>query len=354
MCGTRTAHVGRMSTALARQQRNVRFASIGLGAAAVLMALPFWPALLLAAWTSQLTMTPMRKLAPKLGGRTRAAAMLTALLATVCFTPLLVLGFVAVHEATELYARLRESGAGKGTLLALVAPNAQGGDPAAMAAQLGEVAKEYGARAWSAIVMLAGTATAALVGVLVYFWGTFVLLCEGPRPYAWLERHVELPPAVTRAFRDAFVETGRGLLVGVGATSLVQSAVATAAYFALGLPRALLLGAMTLVFSVIPALGPAVVWGPVAIALFVSGQNVKGGVLVGIGVFLIGTIDNLVRPLFVRFGRLQLSSFAVFLGMLGGLTVVGPFGILLGPLVLRLAREALEQREARARLPIVP
>jgi predicted PurR-regulated permease PerM len=74
---------------------------------------------------------------------------------------------------------------------------------------------------------------------------------------------------------------------------------------------------------------------------------------VGVGVFLIGTIDNLVRPMFVRFGRPQLSSFAVFVGMLGGLTLVGPFGILLGPLVLRLAREALEQREARARLPIV-
>jgi hypothetical protein len=63
--------------------------------------------------------------------------------------------------------------------------------------------------------------------------------------------------------------------------------------------------------------------------------------------------DNLVRPLFVQFCRLELSSFAVFVGMLGGLTVAGPFGILLGPLVLRLAREALEQREARARLPIV-
>lgn len=342
-----------MSSDVARLQRNVRFASLALGAAALLMALPFWPALLLAAWTSQLTMTLMRRLAPKLGGRTRAAAMLTALLATLCFTPLLVLSFVAAHEATQLYARFRESGTGEDSFLALIAPNVQDGHPVGTAQQVAEVAKEYGARAWSAIVTVAGTATAAAVGVLVYFWGTFVLLCEGPRPYLWIERHIELPPAVTRAFKDAFVETGRGLLVGVGATSLVQSAVATAAYFALGLPRALLLGALTLVFSVIPALGPAVVWGPVAIALFVSGQHVKAGILVGVGVLVIGTIDNLVRPLFVRFGRLQLSSFAVFVGMLGGLTMVGPFGILLGPLVLRLAREALEQREARARLPIV-
>ena len=257
----------------------------------------------------------MRRLSPSLGGRTRAAAMLTALLATVCFVPLVVLTFVSVQEATQLYGRFRESGAGKEAILALVAPNGGAAEPSATAQQLVELGKQYGARAWSVAVAIGGTATAAALGVLVYFWGTFVLLCEGPRPYAWLERHVELPAAVTRALRDAFVETGRGLLVGVGATSLVQSAVATATYFALGLPRALLLGSITLVFSVIPALGPAIVWGPVAIALFVDGQRVRGTILVAVGVLLIGTIDNLVRPLLVRFGRLQLSSFAVLVGL---------------------------------------
>jgi predicted PurR-regulated permease PerM len=343
-----------MNNGAVHHARNIRLVALLLCVAAALFALPFWPALLLAAWTAELAKPLMRRISPAVGGRTRGAALLTAMLVTICFVPVVLLAFAAAHEATELYAKLRESGADKSALLALVSSNdADRGDPQMGAQQLMALAKEYGSRAFGVAVALAGTATAAVVGVLVYFWGTFVLLCEGPRTYAWAEKHIDLPPAVTRAFRDAFVETGRGLLIGVGATSVVQSLVATATYMLLGVPRAILLGSITLVFAVIPALGPAIVWLPVAIALFVSGDYTKGGILLGVGVLVIGTVDNLVRPLFVRFGRLQLSSFAVFVGMLGGLTVVGPFGVLLGPLAFRLAGEAVHQRDVRARLPVV-
>ena len=343
----------KMNNGAVHHARNIRLLALFLCLAAMVFALPFWPALLLAAWTAELAKPLMRRFSPVVGGRMRGAALLTAMLVTVCFVPVVLLVFAAAHEATELYAKLRESGADKDALLALVSNGAEQGDAEMGAQQLMTLAKEYGSRAIGVAVGLAGTATAAVVGVVVYFWGTFVLLCEGPRTYAWAEKHIDLPPAVTRAFRDAFVETGRGLLIGVGATSVVQSLVATLTYLLLGVPRAILLGSITLVFAVVPALGPAMVWLPVAIALFVSGDYTKGGILVGVGVLVIGTVDNLVRPLFVRFGRLQLSSFAVFVAMLGGLTVAGPFGILLGPLAFRLATEAVHQRDARARLPIV-
>jgi hypothetical protein len=52
-----------------------------------------------------------------------------------------------------------------------------------------------------------------------------------------------------------------------------------------------------------------------------------------------------VRPYFARYADLKMSSFALFVSMLGGLALVGPFGVLLGPLAVRMAREALELRK---------
>ncbi|MEO8877725.1 MAG: AI-2E family transporter, partial [Polyangiaceae bacterium] len=147
-------------------------------------------------------------------------------------------------------------------------------------------------------------------------------------------------------------ETGRGLLVGVGLTGLVQGVIATVAYFALGVPRALVLGLLTCLASVIPSVGTALVWVPIAIGLGLSGRTGSAAILVGIGVLVIGTIDNVLRPVFSRFGKLELPSFVLLVSIFGGLALFGTWGFLLGPLLVRLAKEALIiSREERSMPP---
>ena len=62
--------------------------------------------------------------------------------------------------------------------------------------------------------------------------------------------------------------------------------------------------------------------------------------LVGIGA--VSTIDNILRPAFARFGKLNLSAFVLLISIFGGLAVFGTWGLFLGPLFVRLAKEALE------------
>jgi predicted PurR-regulated permease PerM len=140
----------------------------------------------------------------------------------------------------------------------------------------------------------------------------------------------------------AFVETGRGLIVGAGLTSLLQASVATAVYAALDLPRAIVLGAMTFVASIIPAVGTSVVWLPVAVALGIRGEYVQATIVLLAGALVISTIDNVTRPIFQRWGgKLDLPAFVLLLAAFGGLGAFGPAGLVLGPLSLRLAREVL-------------
>ena len=87
--------------------------------------------------------------------------------------------------------------------------------------------------------------------------------------------------------------------------------------------------------SLIPAVGPAIVWAPVALYLFATGANVKALILIGIGMGVIGLVDNILRPILV--GRdTKLPDYIVLLSTLGGLALFGINGFVIGPVVAAL------------------
>jgi predicted PurR-regulated permease PerM len=88
--------------------------------------------------------------------------------------------------------------------------------------------------------------------------------------------------------------------------------------------------------------GTAIVWVPLAVGLAVTGRTTAAVILVIIGAGVISTVDNVLRPVFSRYGELQMSSFALLLAMFGGLALFGGWGLALGPLIVRLAVEALD------------
>jgi len=121
----------------------------------------------------------------------------------------------------------------------------------------------------------------------------------------------------------------------------VQAVIATVLYFALDVPHALVLGFMTLLASVVPGVGTALVWVPVTAGLVLAGRMPQAFVMGVLGSTLVAGIDNVVRPFFVRWGRLELSPFVVMVSVFGGLAAIGPWGMLLGPIVVRLSLEVL-------------
>jgi predicted PurR-regulated permease PerM len=89
------------------------------------------------------------------------------------------------------------------------------------------------------------------------------------------------------------------------------------------------------VFSVLPAVGPGLIWLPAAVILLGMGQIVKGFVLIAVGVLVIGLVDNVLRPVLV--GRdTQMPDYLVLLATLGGLAVFGVSGFVIGPVIAAL------------------
>ena len=113
------------------------------------------------------------------------------------------------------------------------------------------------------------------------------------------------------------------------------------AFWILGLPSPVLWGVVTALFSLIPLIGSAAVWGPALIILAVSGHWVKALILLGLGAGLIGQVDSLVRP-YVISERANLNTLAVFFALLGGVNAFGVMGLFIGPVALSFTIVVLE------------
>ena len=122
-------------------------------------------------------------------------------------------------------------------------------------------------------------------------------------------------------------------LYGILAVGLAQGLLTGLALAVLRVPSALLLGLATAFCSVIPIVGTMLVWLPSAIYLMATGHLWKGLILVVWCSAVVGTVDNIIRPLVVG-SRVELHPLLLLFSLLGGLHVFGFIGIFIGPVVI--------------------
>jgi predicted PurR-regulated permease PerM len=131
------------------------------------------------------------------------------------------------------------------------------------------------------------------------------------------------------------------VVYGSFVTALIQGLLAGIIFFFLGIQGYFVWGALTFLFSFIPIIGAAGVWGPAAIILFLLGEFKSGLILTLYGVLVISMVDNLLKPILMR-GKNRVHPLLLFLSIMGGLNLAGPIGILLGPITVAVFLAALK------------
>lgn len=320
-----------------------------LCAAAALALVPLWAPLLLASWMAVAFRPLHTKLAHKIGGRSSAASVVTVLLVVAALLPMLVIGLSLVGSTASLVEQVQKAGGVGQGLQSVLASQPEGAAGAFDLKHIGELIQSHGGQALHAASLVFGAASAAAVGVFVFIYGLHVCLVNGGRVYEWIVDHSPLERWQTQRLAAAYEETGRGLLIGVGLTALLQGAVATVGYLIIGVPQALIFGLLTVLAALIPSIGTALVWVPLGIGLLVAGKTGAGAAVLGLGV-VVSVADNFARPLLSRYAKLDLPAYLLFVAMLGGIVVFGTWGLLAGPLFVRLAIEALRLGRERHEL----
>lgn len=191
-----------------------------------------------------------------------------------------------------------------------------------------------------------------LLNICLMLYLTFFLLRDGKNLLALLIRALPLGDARERLLMKKLGEITRATIKGNLVIALVQGSLGGLIFWMLGIPGALLWGVLMAVLSLIPAVGPAIVWLPVSIYLFATGETVKAIILIAVGAGVIGLIDNILRPILV--GRdTKIPDYLVLLSTLGGLSLFGVNGFVIGPIIagLFLAVWGIFMREAHILAP---
>ena len=200
----------------------------------------------------------------------------------------------------------------------------------------------------SQAVAIGGGVLSFLLALGVGLYVTYFLLRDGGRVGPAVLDALPLEDSITNRLSQKFLSIVRATIKGSVLVGLVQGLLGAITFWIVCLPSALLFGLLIAIASLLPALGPALVWAPAAIWLFATGQIWQGVVMVGSGVAVIGMADNVLRPILV--GRdTGIPDWIILVTTLGGIATLGLSGIVLGPLVAGLFLAAwsilLEQRE---------
>ncbi len=173
--------------------------------------------------------------------------------------------------------------------------------------------------------------------VLNFFLSTFALFFffrDGERMVAGVRDLLPMEPGHKDIILKRLHETISAVVLGTLATAAAQGAVAGIGYWMLGVPFSLVLGCLTGFASLLPMGGP-LVWIGAAVYLAFTAAWAKTLILVLWGVFAVGGIDNVIRPLIIG-GRTAIPTVVLFFGIFGGLQAYGLLGVFLAPVVIAI------------------
>ena len=194
------------------------------------------------------------------------------------------------------------------------------------------------ARSVPALLQGSGAGLVTLV-ISVYF--LFYMLRDRHRALGVTRILMPLPAADMSILVTRIADTIRGTVYGTILVSLIQGFLGGTMLWILGVPGALLWGMVMGVVAIVPMLGTFIIWGPAAVFLALSGEPAKAAILVAWSMFIVGTVDNLLYPLLVG-NRLKMHTVPTFISLIGGVVLLGPAGIVFGPVILTITVFLLE------------
>ena len=180
-----------------------------------------------------------------------------------------------------------------------------------------------------------------VVGFFFTLLSLYYFFKDGSHLFARLKEIVPLPSKerdlLIQRFRDMIYATIYGGLL----IAMIQGLLGGLSFWVLGLPSPIFWGTAMALLSFIPIGGTALIWVPAAIILLIEGAVLKGLLLLGMGVFVISMVDNLLRPFFIS-TRTNIHPLLLFFAVLGGVQAFGLIGFVAGPLVATLFLTLIE------------
>lgn len=330
-------------------------------AASLAFALILWPLFGAILWSTVVAIlfTPVyRRLSTALRSRRTLAALATVVIILVMvILPVTLIAASLVQEALDMYSRIQSKELNLGRHFQQVldalpewASNLLGRfhltTLGAVQDRLSTALMKGGQFIAARALHTGQNAFNFIVSLFVMLYLLFFLLRDGDDLSRRIADAIPLRPAHKRALLDTLTVVIRATVKGNIVVAVLQGALGGLIFWIMGVHAPLLWAALMAVLSLLPAVGAALVWLPVAIYFLATDALWKGIVLVAYGVLVIGLVDNVVRPVLVRRDT-KMPDYVVLIATLGGIVIFGLNGFVIGPIIAAVFIAAWEISSTR-------
>ena len=275
--------------------------------------------------------------------RTLAALATVVIVLLIVILPILVIGGLLVQEAMSVYGRFSSGELNFGRYFEQLF--------AAIPAWMRDILDRFGLsnlgamqERFSTALMYGGQFIAGkalnigqdtfelLVNLCIVLYLLFFLLRDGDYLTRRIRTAIPLYPDQQRELFNNFTTVIRATVKGNVVVAIAQGALGGLIFWFLGVHAPVLWAVVMAFLSLLPAVGSALVWLPVAIYFLVTGATWQGIVLIAFGVLVIGLVDNVLRPILVGKDT-KMPDYVVLIATLGGMAIFGINGFVIGPVI---------------------
>ncbi|MDE1177188.1 MAG: AI-2E family transporter [Edaphobacter sp.] len=325
------------------KQTSLYLLTIAVLAICAFILQPFVSAIVGASVLAVIVQRPYRWLSARIGNRSLCAAVALVLILLVIVTPVYLLAQNLIGQAFDVITSLRSPETQEKitdyfsrhpTFAARI-------NTVTDSLDLANMAKSVAAFLGSRFAGFIGRSFGAITQIVVMLFILFFLLRDRDLILSFVRSLLPMrddeSDLLTTRVGDAIYATALGRLAIAG----IQGTLAGLGYWFLGVPNPLFWAILTGTLAMVPAFGAFLVWVPIALYLGFGGHWGKAAVLAAWGGGFVSTIDNFLYPLLIG-PRLRQHTVAVLVSILGGITLFGIDGIVLGPVFFTLASTLLD------------
>lgn len=338
------------------QRRALAIFALAALVALAWLALPIASGLFLGTLLAFSLLRLHERLSRRLGRPTLAAVLLAVGSGLATVGGLLSLVYLIVVRGVVAASALASEFAPEGSFRKLltrldeVTKNSPFG-PVDVTARVRGVAADAASKLTVLIPAVAGATFGAVLTLFFTVMTAFFVLRHWSELLERAERMLPLHPTHTRVVLAEFQKVGKEVFIGTMLTGLAQGVLGGVGYALGGVPEPLLLGALTAMCSLVPAVGTLLVWVPVSVGLIVSGHVGAGTFELVWGACVVGILsDYVIRPKLVG-GQGHVPTLLTFISLFGGVKGFGLLGLIVGPVFAAVALALLRTYDREIRVP---
>ncbi|MCX2745346.1 AI-2E family transporter [Mangrovivirga sp. M17] len=318
--------------------------TLGISLLFLIMVKGFLMAIFLAAIFAGMLYPFYKRLTAKLGGRQSASAAITLVLfVLIILLPFAALMVVVIEQAVSavqlagpwLSKYAEQPGVIVTELEKIPIVHKVFPDNEKLAGTVGNVVKGLGNFIIDGLQSFSSGTANFIFSFFIFLFTFYYFLINGKSYLEQFLYYLPLKNDEEKTLLTKFVKVTKATLKGTLLIGVIQGVLGGIGMAIAGIPNVIFWSVVMVIFSIIPALGTAIVWVPAVIYLFIIGDTTPAIILGIYCVVVVGNIDNLIRPKLVGKDA-GLPDLMILFGTLGGLAIFGIAGIIIGPLVAAL------------------